>query len=126
MLRRRDEFSLFTAVDAFGAAGETRMRPVTHLDKHQGLAVIHDQVDFTVAATVVAFPRFAALRQQITPSPFFLLAAFLARRRASVHCGAAGGKSLGTPLLKRAHNGARCIRLLASKVKRPVAPENSS
>ncbi len=54
MLCARYQASLFSRVDTIGARPEVRTTAQPYLDEGDGFCVAHDQIDFTVPASVVA------------------------------------------------------------------------
>src|SRR3569832_169477 len=130
MQRRRRERGLLAVIDTFRAARELAIAAITHLDEHQRLAVIHDEIDLAVAAAVIALTQTQALRLEVTQGARLFCLSLVARARVRRHCVGAGpgsaASATGAPLLKRAHINVRCTRWSLSMVSRPVAPSTAS
>jgi hypothetical protein len=51
------QFALLAPVDGRGGTRECARGAITNFDEHEAIVVEHHQIDFTVAAAVVAFER---------------------------------------------------------------------
>ena len=92
MLRGRDDAPLLARVNALSRRDQRSAAAQAHFDKHGHAAVLHDQINLTHAATVIAFHQCqAALLQKFQRELFRLIAARLVVLRAAqvAHCGTA-------------------------------------
>src|SRR3569623_1702735 len=121
---RRCELGLFAAVDRFRSAGKERVGAVAHFDEYHGVAVVHDEVNLSVAATVIAFAENQAMGLQIAAGPRFLLLTFDAGRVRAHGIGVGtAGRGAGSPLLRRAHNKVRRARCRHQARREPIGSD---
>lgn len=71
MLCSADQFGLFARIDARGGTAEICAAAHAHFDEHQRFCVLHKQVNFAKAATVVTCNEFQAVLLQISRGDIF-------------------------------------------------------
>jgi len=69
LLRGADDALLLTVIDAGRRSAEIRVAAQAYLDKHQRPAILHDQVNLPITATVIALDQLQALLLQEVRSP---------------------------------------------------------
>lgn len=64
VLRGRDEFCLFAAINTFCTTTIIRSTAETNLHKNKGFFISHNKVDFSAPATVIGCNKFKPPRDQ--------------------------------------------------------------